>query len=251
MEITDSFVFWVNVPISSSLCLEPLSKTDFEYWAGRKRWPLLSAIYLSLGYNPHARHKNSGKLLKIKFPSKEQVSDFRDRLIKVDEACKNGSLVYENVLEYNAEQGQIIKREVDSKTFIAWAMNNFSENCESLFEMTLKTYKSDHSISGSQKGKKADEVKKLITEAAIIELDAGCKCHNSELARYLMKLKDKNGKPKYILPGIMEDRYEAHFLKAVNIAFKEKDIPLRNKSKSAETIRGKDLCKRPGHAPSK
>lgn len=104
-----------------------------------------------------------------------------------------------------------------------------------------------YSEKGRNKGKRKDKVLKEITKHAITELDAGCKCHNSELARYLMKLTNRDCTRMYILPSINENQYETHFRKATNIAFKSKGIRLRNEPETLGEPRGKKYCERPGH----
>lgn len=120
-----------------------------------------------------------------------------------------------------------------------------NNDSDSLDEKTLT--KKIRQNTGAQKGKKADKVKVQITAMAILELEAGCKCHNPELARFLMKQKKSTGESMFTLPGILESRYEDHFIEATNSAFKAKGIPLRNESKNGKQ-RGKKNCKRPGHS---
>ncbi len=257
MNVKNIFDLWANDPYVPSLCLEVLSDEDTRYWAAHNRWPLLSAIYLSMGFNPLAKQKQSGKLLEIQFPDEKQVSEFFRRIKSAHAACENKSLFDDIVaVTNNGFGGPAVDREVDSKIFIDWARENFESNCETLYEMALKSHKSTaHSKSGSSKGKQADEVKKQITEKAIKELEEGCLCHNPDLARFLCEqnikdIKKKNSDEKFVLvlPGIDDLCYEPHFLEATNAAFNEMGIPLRNKPKTpGAPKRGKGCCNRPGH----
>ena len=79
MSLQDNFDLWAHDPYAPSLCFSVLADEEKEFWAAHNRWPLLSAIYLSMGFNPHAKQKKSGKLLELPIPEKEQVVEFFKR----------------------------------------------------------------------------------------------------------------------------------------------------------------------------
>lgn len=248
MNVKNIFDLWANDPYVPSLCFEVLSDVDTTYWASRNRWPLLAAIYLSMGLNPQAKPKLSGKLSEIPTPDEKQESEFFRRIRLAYNACEDKSLLDDIVaVPDKGFGGPAVDREVDTRIFIEWAREHFEGNCDTLFELALKSHKSTaHRKAGGNKGKQADDVKDDITANAIEELVAGCKCHNPELARFLMKLINTDGTPKFILPGIIKERYEDHFNIATIAAFKKMGIPLRNEPKNGAP-RGKKYCSRPGH----
>lgn len=244
MRPRDKFDMWACDPYVPSIHFESLDQKCMAYWAGCSRWPLLAAIFLSMGLNPHARLKLSGKLSALPTPEEGHITEFFSRIKLAHAACEDGSLVADMVPAPRTGYGSpTVDREVDAKSFISWARKNFSYNCEEIFELALTSHKSTaHAESGSKKGKQADEVKKKITEMAIAELNSGCKCHHSELAEYLYKLRNANGEPAFKLPGIKETRWLDHFIEATTVAFREKGIPLRNEVKIEP--RGRKLCAR-------
>jgi hypothetical protein len=250
MEIWDNFAVWESTltVLGRHITMVDLDEKGIAYWSLFSRWPLLVAIYLSMGLNPDAKESQAGKKNKTSPTESERrrESEFFNRVGIADEACRDEKLIVNKVPGYfKGDGGPTMDREVDIKTFITWARCNYQGNYEPLFEVVLSLYKStSHAVSGSQKGKEADLVKDQITTMAIEELTAGCQCHNSELARFLMKQK------LFTLPGIDDACYEAHFRKAVNAAFKFLAIALRNEAKPGEP-RGMKYCMRPGHAPKK
>lgn len=127
------------------------------------------------------------------------------------------------------------------------AEREFENTCPELSQKVLASYKSTpHSSAGKQKGKAVEAVKKLIQEEAERQLDAGCKCQHSELAEYLKHMKRGDGNYAFPIPNnrnkpsIKESRWFDHVLEATTAAFRAKNIPLRNESKTEK--RGRALC---------
>ncbi len=249
MKIFDNYELWTNYTFRRE---QGLSDDEIKYWSMFHRWPLVLAVYLSMGQIPFKR-PHSGKMLEFgKRPTDPdkiiQLDDFEYRLDLAKRAVDNGELVVEKIPDTRGMGQPYVERLVPVRNFIQWAIKNYVTNYDPLFKSALSLYKSpEHTASGAQKGDKADKVKELITEKAIEVLDAGCQCHNTELARYLTKLKKRDKTPMFTLPGIIEDRYQDHFNEAVIVAFRAKGIPLKNEPKAEGEPRGKKYCRLPNH----
>ena len=251
MKIQDNFEVWVQSPFTQCAYLEDLDDKGIEYWSGYSRWPFLAAIYLSMGLNPDAKAKRSGKM-KVSEPTNaelERGKEFSDRIKIAYKACLQNKLIVDKIPGHNEVTGQFVDREVDVETFIIWARKSFSANCEALYEQTLKSYvRISHSKLGGNKGNKADDVKLLITKKALQELEADCKCQHSELAEYLEYMKRRDGSLVFInptyknKPSIKPKRWPDHVMEATAVAFKEMGIPLLTETKTEP--RGRALCER-------
>lgn len=247
MKIYDDYELWNNYSFRQE---KGLSEDEIAYWSMFHRWPLIMAVYLSMGQIPYKKPLG-GKMMeygkRLDEPESIQL-DFEERLGLAKRAVESGELVVEKIPDVRSMGHPYVERIVPVRNFILWAKENYKTNYDPLFNRALSLYKSpEHSAYGRRKGTPADAVKDLITARAIEELEAGCRCRSAELARYLMKLKNRNGTPVFTLPSIIEDRYKDHFSEAVIAAFKVKGIPLRNNAKS-DVIRGKKLCRQPGHS---
>lgn len=251
MKIYDNYELWNGYVFRQE---DGLSEDEINYWSMFHRWPLIMAVYLSMGQIPFHRPP-SGKLKEFGIrptdPDKiNQLEDFESRLNLAKRAAESGELVVEKIPDTRGMGHPYVEKLVPVSDFINWARKTYPINYEPLFQRVLSTYKSPkHTASGGQKGKQADKVKKKIQGMAEALLIAGCRCHNSELARFLCKQNIKSdGKYVINLPGIDDDCYEPHFLKATNDAFNKMGIPLRNKPKDpGDPKRGKKYCDRPGH----
>lgn len=248
MEIYDNYELWSEYTFRTE---QELSVDEITYWSSFHRWPLVVAVYLSMGQIPY--HKPPSRILKDvgKCPTDpdkvNQLEDFKNRLTLAKLAAESGELVIEKIPDTRSMGHPHVERLVPVGNFIKWARENYKTIYDPLFDNAMSIYKNpEHAAYGRRKGTPADAVKELITAKAIEELEAGCQCRSAELVRYMMKLKNRNGTPVFTLPSIIEDRYKDHFCGAVIAAFKAKDIPLRNNTKS-DVSRGKKLCKRPGH----
>lgn len=249
MMIFDNYELWSHYTFRHE---QGLTDEEIKYWSMFHRWPLVLAVYLSMGQIPYHRHP-SGKMLEFgerpTDPEKiVQLEDFENRLEMAKRAVKSGELVTEKIPDTRSMGHPCVELLVPVGNFIKWARKNYKTNYDALFSHALSTYKNpEHSAYGRRKGTQADTVKDLITKKAIEELKAGCLCRSAELVRYFMKCKKRDGTPMFTLPGIFEDCYKEHFSAAVIAAFKAEGIPLRNKSNSSVS-RSKKNCKRPGHS---
>ena len=223
-------------------CFEALSENDIEYWARFRRWTVFNAIFLSMGRSPRAQKKDVPDPEAANAFSKE----FVDRLEAIKQAIADGELVPEQTPADSAI-GYVEDSEVDTKKFLLWAERKFENTCPELSQKVLASYKSTpHSSAGKQKGKKVDAVKKRIQVEAERQLDAGCKCQHSELAEYLKHMRRGDGSYAFPIPenrnkpSIKDARWLDHVLEATTAAFRAKNIPLRNESKTEP--RGRALC---------
>lgn len=259
MRLHDNFDVWANDPYTPSLRFKVLSDEDIEYWAGRNRWLLLDAIYLSMGFNPRAKQKTSGKLLDWPIPEEAQVTEFFKRIKTADTACKNGSLFSYKVAAADTgygpaadrkleryEQIYNVDREVDVKTFIDWATDKIKPIHEPLFILSLKYYKSiPHSIAGKEGSKPKRKLLDRIKELAYLELDSGCLCQHHELAGFLQNLKRGDG--SYAILEVRKTRKGKQpeieiFLEAVTECFNERGLLRSHEKKEPGKERGKKLC---------
>lgn len=256
-KIYDNYELWSEYTFRTE---QELSVGEIAYWSSFHRWPLVVAVYLSMGQIPFHRPP-SGKLKEFgKRPTDpnqvNQLEDFENRLNLAKLAAESGELVIEKIPDTRGMGHPYVERLVPVGDFIHWARKTYPINYEPLFQRVLSTFKSPkHAASGGHKGKQADEVKKKITDIAIKVLEDGCRCHNPDLGHFLYiqnikDLKGSNSDDKFVivLPGIDDNCYESHFKEAVNDAFDKMGIPLRNQPKTpGAPKRGKRYCDRPGH----
>jgi len=229
-----------------------LTPEVFECWIQCPMWDLFSAILITMDLNPNAVYEECvDEETALKYGK-----EYLKRKIVLREAADQDQIVlFERpLLSPGHDDPETFSRqcEVDAKQFIKWSIENgnlYPEAIGKIIAEYLPSMKSlQHSRSAGHKGDAADRVKEQIAEKAIQELEAGCRCHNPDLARYLMKLKNGDGTSMFILPGIVEGQYEHHFNIATKTAFKAMNIPLRNEPKAIGVPpRGKRHCSMPGH----
>ena len=230
------------------LYFEDLDDAGIAFWAGSSRWPLLAAVYLSMGFNPHAKGKKSGKMLELPCPTEEQANEFSNRIKLAQVASEDGSLIVDKVPYPNSGHGgPTVDREVDVKTFIEWAKENFDSNCEPLFDIALRSYSSSaHRKAGKLGSKPKRALLDKIIELANAELDGGCRCQHTELATYLRDLR-RGGSfviKEERLSRIGNQPTILVFREAVQEAFDRRELPLRHEKKQPGQERGKYLCTR-------
>ena len=242
----DRFKSWVGLTKIDINLFPALTDEDIELWALTKNWPIIDAIFLSLGLRPFTKIENF-------LPSENGTSSCEElinRISLVNEAIEKGKLLTEVTTNATFSEFQAYDRTVDVKVFIIWARANFKEvNCDLLFERAMEAeHKSNsHSISGTNKGKKAKSVKEKIQERAELELEVGCKCNHSQLAVYLLHLKRNGGSLEFPVPinkkgkfSIKPECWLTHVRAATLMAFISKGIPHRNAPK--DEPRGRVLC---------
>lgn len=251
MTFLDNYELWNNYQFRQE---DGLTEDEISYWSMFHRWPLVIAVYLSMGQIPYKRSQ-SGKLLEAgKQPTDtdkiNQLEDFKKRFVLAKRAAENGELVVEKIPDTRSMGHPYVEKLVPVGNFIKWARANYETNYKPLFDVALRLYKDPgHVASGDFKGKTTAEVKELITKKAEAELDAGCKCHHSQLAEFLTHIKRNNGSLQFKIPinkkgkkSIKIERWPIHVLEATKIAFRNKGVPIRTDRKDA--LRGRVLCDR-------
>lgn len=252
MKIYDNYELWNNYTFRQA---DGLTEDEIVYWSLFHRWPLVMAVYLSMGQIPYQKTL-SGKMLEAgKRPIDPdkivQLEDFENRLELAKRAAENGELVIEKIPDTRGMGHPYVEKLVPVRIFIRWARLNYNSTYKPLFDYAEQVYKSpEHTASGLLKGTATTKAKQKIQKKAEAELDAGCRCYNRELAYFLSNQKKPNGKPLFDIPDIVDERLFDHFNEAVSAAFKKKGIPLRNQPKKPdEPLRGKRFCGRPDHRP--
>ena len=172
-----------------------LGEQEILYWSSLTQWPLVDACFLSLGYHPHSRTIIDHNLpINIYDNIDDDIwLDALDRLSIAANACRDGSLKYKKnpcpgvtITTFERYDNHKEYIEVDVRNFITWARDNFKINHEHLYIKTLDQYKSTaHVDSGKRKGKDLKDAKTDIAQYALDELENGCMCHHTELAKYL------------------------------------------------------------------
>jgi hypothetical protein len=246
----DDYDLWAGYYLDTEQ--KPLTEEDITYWSSFHRWPLVLAVYLSMGKIPY-KLLDGAQMREYCCPPVDtdtvnQREELNKRLSLAKQAVDTGDLVVEKIPDTRVMGHHYVERLVPVRNFIKWARDNYTSNYDILFDRAMITYKSpEHIASGRKKGSSADEIKEKIKARAIEELKAGCLCRSAELSKYLSKLKNRDDTFTYILPSIINDRRLTHFTKAVIDAFKAQGVPLRNISGSTQS-RNKNFCKRPGHS---
>ena len=211
----------------------------------------MTAIYLSMGLNPHAKEKRSGKMIGAAPTDTEleRAADFSNRIQLVHTACENGVLIVDRVPSTSAgNTGPELIREVDSKYFITWARDNFETNFEPLFETTLNASpKNSSNVKAGKAGiKPKRELLDRIKALAEIELNKGCMCQHNELADYLRNMKIDNG--SYAVLEKRQSRKGVQpnikiFIEAAYNVFDIKELYIKGKpQKPDQERRSKKLC---------
>lgn len=250
MDVHNIFEFWANFARSLSFAqFRMLKEEDIRYWSRYMTWPLVKAIMLSMGVHPEPEDQECTN----KTAAKTMSKDFLSRLALAKKAYDND----DELLIIPKPRGigfcKIFTEDidVDTKSFIKWANEKFPDCPNDLFKETLAQYKSKyHQQSAKNKGTSAESVFTRVTEIAITELEAGCKCQHSELAVYLEHYKQGDGSAAFKVPkntktnqpSIIASQWPRHVLEATVIAFRQKNIPLRNEPK--DEPRGRILCDR-------
>lgn len=246
--IYDNYELWEGYTFRQE---EGLTEAEIEYWAQFHRWPLVMAVYLSMGQIPFKK-SISGKLEKPDNwqpdPTKlAQLEDFENRLAKAMLAARTGELVIEKIPDTRGMGHPYVERLVPVKSYINWATSNYDANYTPLFDRVIETYQSpEHTVAGKQGNKAKEALLDRIKDHARYELDEGCRCQHNELAKYLRGLKRGD---KF---AILEERKSRKgkqptheiFLEAVTAVFEERDLPSRFEKKPPGQERGKKLCDR-------
>lgn len=249
MKQYDNYELWAGYTFRQE---EGLIEAEIKYWSQFHRWPLVMAVYLSMGQIPYKK-PIGGKLLEsMKRPTDpaklSQLEDFESRLNKAKKAAVTGELVIEKIPDMRGLGHPYVERLVPIRNFIEWAYNNYETNYDKLFKHVLESYQSpEHTAAGKQGAIAKRRLLDRIKEYADIELDGRCLCQHNELADYLRDLMRGDGKH-----AILEARKSREgkqpeielFREAVTECFKERGLPRSHEKKGPGQERGRKMCGR-------
>lgn len=249
MKLYDNYELWAEYTFRQE---EGLSKDEIAYWAQFHRWPLVMAVFLSMGQIPYKKTL-SGKLIESnKRPTDpaelSQLEDFENRLTKAKHAATTGELVIETIPDTRGLGHPYVERLVPVRNFISWAIRKYDSNYSPLFARVIESYQSpEHTAAGKQGAMAKRRLLDRIKEYADIELDGQCLCQHNELADYLRDLKRGDG--KHAILEVRKSREGKQpeieiFREAVTECFKERGLPRSHEKKEPGEERGRKICDR-------